>query len=490
LYLADPAVFATAVGQRVEALTSLLDDYERDLPPGTCERFLRGLKSISDALVVFHEESLSHARSSYGDDPATQNEQIVFYSNLVLRVLRNIHEEYLPFLDSGTHQNEYSVLPSILRVVRLFENDVEVTLIPKFEYCYGFVGFQQFVSRVLDILEKHAPAPLSGKWTQVRAKAASPKITAFLLYPVAERDSALRLAVLAHELAHLVDQIQLLYRECLPLKLEPDSFNKLVNQYHGTPIGPSKDSSSGDKPLTLGQIYPKETLEAQLFKDCNSMVESWLRELIADVLAVHVLGPAYYFAFVEFLTHAAAEDKFDSEHDQPGFRLKLIFQELEYLRYFEVQNPLSKVLRQSRDRVEKEMTEDYDSKALVVHKTIGQNLAKIQGKLREFIDRSGFAFSASKYNDEVPHIVSRLMQGVSPAEWYHEATNSLRPSSMVGVLNAGWQVYETSFDEFCALFSESMPITKRLVNLNELLFHAIESSEVVRLWNRMATHQE
>ena len=484
MYLADPAVSEAAVGQRVEALSVLLDCYERDLPPSTCVRFLQGLRSITNALVTFHRENLSRVRANNEDDLTTRDEQIVFYSNIVLRVLVNIHEEYLPFLDSGTHQKEYSVLPSIQRVVALFEKDVEITLIPQFEYCYGFVGFHRFVSRVLDTLEKHLPRPFTNEWTQITTVAASPKMMAFLLYPVAEGTSALRLTVLAHELVHVVDHLELLYRQCLPLKLETESFNGLVDGWLESRVG-TAHKAGADKPLTLGQIFPKAELEAKLFKECNSMVESWLRELIADTLAVQIVGPAYYFAFVEFLAHAAADNKSDREHDQPGFRLKLIFEELAHLGYFDVDNPLSTMLHESRSQLEEEKAENYDPKALVVHKTISQNLAGIQQKLRVFVGKSKAAFSVTKYNEEVPHIVARLMRGVSPAEWHDPGTSSVRTSSVVGILNAGWQVYKDSFGDFCSLFSAAVPTAERLVNLNELVFHAIESSEVVRLWNRM-----
>lgn len=55
-------------------------------------------------------------------------------------------------------------------------------------------------------------------------------------------------------------------------------------------------------------------------------------------------------------------------------------------------------------------------------------------------------------------------------------------SPIVGILNAGWELYRAKAEEFYSLFAEGVSIPERLMNLNQILFKAIESSEVMRLW--------
>src|SRR4029077_2571629 len=131
----------------------------------------------------------------------------------------------LPYLDASRQQNDYLILPSVIRGVHLLEKDVEIILIPQFEYCYGFVGFQDFVKKAVRQLEKSLDPETKTKFLE-RAET-SPKWNAFLSYPIAEKDSALNLTVLAHELAHLADQATGFYKRLLPLKLDEASFQQL-----------------------------------------------------------------------------------------------------------------------------------------------------------------------------------------------------------------------------------------------------------------------
>jgi len=105
-----------------------------------------------------------------------------------------------------------------------------------------------------------------------------------------------------------------------------------------------------------------------------SRLEFWLKELIADLLAVHAMGPAYCFSFVEFLAHGSVENLPDDQHDQPAYRLGLIFDEIEYLGYFQSQEGVEKVLADMRSAAKAQSTADYNNTSRVVHKTIEQHL--------------------------------------------------------------------------------------------------------------------
>jgi len=194
------------------------------------------------------------------------------------------------------------------------------------------------------------------------------------------------------------------------------------------------------------------------------------------------MGPAYCFSFVEFLAHGSVENLPDDQHDQPAYRLGLIFDEIEYLGYFQSQEGVEKVLADMRSAAKAQSTADYNNTSRVVHKTIEQHLPHIRARLRDFIKAMNFSFTFAHYAKEVPPIVECLLKGISPAESYDEGTKTSKPSSVPAIINAGWEVYATRLDKFVELFRTELGRTNVVVNLNELLFHAIESSEVLRVW--------
>jgi hypothetical protein len=50
----------------------------------------------------------------------------------------------------------------------------------------------------------------------------------------------------------------------------------------------------------------------------------------------------------------------------------------------------------------------------------------------------------------------------------------------VAILNAAWQLYKTKPDGFYKLFRPSISVPEKLLNLNRLVFKALETNELLR----------
>jgi hypothetical protein len=458
--LASTQVLVDGVGQEVRSIRNLLDFYERELPSYTCQHFLSGVRTVLDILEDFHQQRVKFWRASSEVDAGIRDEQLRFLSNYVLGKLASVHEVYLSYLDSARHQNEYLILPSITRAIHVLERDIELVLVPQFEYCYGLVGFHDFVRQAIEKLGNEQFLDKETKTKYRNLAKSSRKWTAFLAYPIAEKASALNMTVLAHELAHLADWTTRFCKKLLPLKLDKDSFHDLI----------------------------KNTDRVVAYQECTIMVEGWLRELIADSIAVHAIGPAYFFAFSEFLAHAALKNQPDREHDAPSVRLQLILDELKYLGYFDIKNSIQKSLQQADAEIQQEDA-IHDAYGLVAHKTIFNELEGIRKKIRGFTKAHSISYEASQYRQEVPSIVERLVQGITPSEIFDKGNGKYTPSSVAGILNSGWEIRKRDdhLSKFRKLFADTLTLHDIVASLNHLMFHGIEASEVARLWAK-TTH--
>jgi len=464
----DAKTLSDAVKQKLFGLQQLVTDFETVLIHPTCEQFIKGIRLLLEAVEESHQQWLDELPSGPEGE-----EHVKTVSKICLSILANIHSEFLPYLDSSAQQTSYLLLPTLTKAVDTFRGDatVELALVPQFEYTYGIAGLPQFAKLEINKLDY---TDEKKKTARLAAAAALPSWTAFVSYPMVEKNSALNLAVVSHELAHLVDFIKELYKPLVPQKLDEEAFKKLIEEAStaleaaGFQVGPQL----------------KDRIEAEYYKDCVQMVVSWLKEVIADIIALRVLGPAYLFSFLEFLAHGAFENQHDSEHPAPARRLKLLIDELSSMNYFKVDTGVTKQLQAIKTRVSDEAkTTVYQQHALVADKTLETTLDSLLTNLRKFC--SSISYTAERYRDEVPPVVRLIQQGIAPIETCSAEPKAVRtPSPVVAVLNAGWEVYKVGADEFSKLFEEDVSKSQQVVTLNHLLFKAIEAGELLREWQK------
>jgi len=476
----DQKTYLEVFEQKLHSLRKLVQDLQRGLPSQTSEQFIQGLDLIIEAVELFLRRRVENLKTTLSGNPKALSEQIVFHAKVALQILGALHQQYLPLLHAESQRNEYLLYPSIDRAVREFTKSFELTLVPDFEYNYAFDGKENFASREIELLEKHSDLDTQAVLTILRNKRVLKQWITFLHFPVADRDSALNLCVLVHELGHLVDETNKIYLELLPIELDRTSFDELVAARCKTPpfgITPKP----GDKQLTFETIFTKRGVQARCYLSCNQMLERWIREIIADVLAIHAIGPASYFAFHDFLAYVGAENIASNSHPAPAFRLQLMLEELKgTMGYMSSSSAIDSVLVEAMPRVVAGAAGvTYKDEAKVVQRTVETNLSSLLTKIRPVI--SSHSFTSSTYQENVPEVLKRLRFGIAPIE-VPNADGGMSPASVVAILNAGWELYKTDIDEFYGQFRMDVPKMERLGNLNHLLFKPIEASEVVRRW--------
>ena len=462
--------------QKLYALRKLIQDLQRDLPSRSSEEFILGLDLIVEAVDAFLLHRINYIRTTLTGNPDELDAQVAFNAKVALRILAAIHQQYLPLLHAGSQRSDYLIKPSIDSAVREFTGSYELTLVPDFEYNYAFVGIEHFAANEIGILEAHSDISTKAALSGIKRHADNlRKWITFLHFPVADRDSALSLCILAHELGHLVDKTKKIYEALLPIELDKASFDQLVDSRCAATVPGAQ--------LTLEAVLTKEGVQSQCYLTCTRMVEKWVREIIADVLAIHAIGPASYFAFNDFFAYLGADNLPSGTHPAPGFRLLLMLEELRTLGYLASEDALDTALREAMKYVKADAAQlKYNDEENVVHVTIEKNLTALLEKIRPFI--SNYSFKAATYRGEVPSVLKRLEEGIAPIETYDKKSDITRPVPVRSILNAGWELYKTTISSFYRQFVAGSRKDEMayLENLNHLLFKAIEASEVVRRW--------
>jgi hypothetical protein len=462
----EPQSLANATRTKVHCLKLLIEGYEAELPSGTCTEFVRGVKLILRAVEEYHSEWMEYAKSSWPNDLPFRSFLVGSTSNIALAILRNLERDFLPLLRASLLQSPYLLKQTLERIIAPVASDkkVELTLIPAFDYLYGFSGIRQLAKSQIEKL-----GSFTKKEERLNDAAGLPDWIVFLTFPIVEHQSALNQIVLAHELAHLAIHLNDLGPKLEPFTLDKDSFEKLVAEVNQSPL----------RHFATPLSSPEE-IRQHCYEVCSEMVKSWMKEIMADLIAVHALGPAYHLAFLEYLAHSSLDDTPDRIHPPPSYRCCRMLEELSFMEYAKLSTAVSDLLWAQQDQIKaaaETAVSRYGGPELVAHATVEAKLDDIRNRVREFC--AGFSYKASKYNNEVKPLVDCLVEGRVPMNPYKEG-ESLKPLHPAAVLNAGSEALAIRWPEFESLFARSLTRPEQLANLNGLLFKSLELNEVVR----------
>jgi hypothetical protein len=493
----DATLHTDSVVNTIANLRDLLSEFSSDSHSRVSEPFLNGVASVIRAVEVFFQCRLKAINKS-GAQKELRQEETQFLCQICLQLLINIHQNYLPLLYASKQNNEYLILPSITRAVGKYHAGVELTLLPEFRFNYTYNGgLEDFVNQTVEKLEKQLDDESKGS-VRAAVTSATPRWITFIHFPLAHRDSALNLVVLFHEVGHLIDQTGQLFHKFLPIKLVKTVFEEELEKLCTLPSPAKKGNNPAGSQLTFESFWGRDHIKANFTRQCIATVESWVRELIADFIAIRMVGPAYLFSFSQLAAHGEIGQP-SLTHPAPIYRIFLMLEELHEMGYFEgtpdrevrsqsnaavssalgIEPILSDLmLNVQRDLVAKKLEELN----LVAQATIEKLVPQLRATMRTFT--SGNEYNYSQYADEVPEVMKLLLRGIAPVEIPRKGVNDLIPAGVTAIVNAGWQLYKTRILDFYGLFRPGIPESKRLKSLNQLLFKAVEASEVVLQWKK------
>ncbi len=305
--------------------------------------------------------------------------------------------------------------------------------------------------------------------------------------PYLEMRNAFQHPVLYHEAGHMIDlHIQITSKVLEGVKLDKQTLEEFWDKTKTMPIPLAPGPSQSGQQLSFEQIIDL----GEIVKVCTLILNDWVQEAVADIIATHLLGPAYLFAFLDLATLVGPLVRYSDSHPTPIFRLRLILNELESIG-FKFKDPKTQpnALDLIGDflRAVYSLTDLLDSPKdpspyTIVEKSLHQGEHHLQTQVRSIC--STFTYPVTKYEEQVPKLRTHILNGIAPCE-----LSPGTPATVPGIFNAGWEVKLCHMPTFFHNTNAVTPLQQResTRDLSELLLKAIEASEVLRAKSRRAS---
>jgi len=370
-----------------------------------------------------------------------------------------------------------------------FNKDIDLRLCPRWDFNYGIYAYKDFIQSFL------ADLPIFLLPEVLENLASFPELFVFINYPRTESRNILLHSIMIHELGHLVDFQTGISTDILKkkkIKIEKVSFDELFKKELG------KRSEWGNARVN------EDDLRQELVINCSNIIEKWLKEFISDLVATHLLGPAYFFGLYEMSILTDDMHNYSESHPSSGIRLRVISEQL-YERYLngknnnnpknkkprkvikdkKVRQLLSRLYENLKKREEENEFAPADHEINyyhVVYNTILPKRVLLRKQVRQKI--SGFSYDVDQFNNEVEYLFKDIKDGVTPSEFRSNEDKENKPASFASILNVGWLAYFFGMDDFYSLVcaTEDSDKLRALDNFNQLLFKAVESSHILQQW--------
>ncbi len=473
----------------------LVAEFESDMPRHGPVSLLLTVKTVLKVLRMYYERKLKDLAAIKEDN--RRKEKLYINSRIVLGSIFNIHKKLLPFLNPGQLTSiPIEILGASQSLAAKFEDmkELELSFSPNYDYQFSLKAFYGVVDNLIDSLKSDVPESFFRKIKKRASNQGVCNSFAFVGYPWIERRSLLLPSLMVHEIGHLKESRENLCREFLPEKLDSQRVENLVKKIANTEVL-SKDSGSGsqvkERQLTLSLVYPEDMIRQTVVERCLAITEKWVKEFVVDLLALHLLGPGYFFSFLELTDIVGMNSSGSDTHPSCIWRLTVMMDELEDMGYLSSDfkdgkiRCLLKILRKHLSN--RNVIPDNESRAyenIVYHSLSKKSLPKMHKGIR---DRSRtYSYNPHRYDEKVLPIVSVIKRGILPVQRWDRSRKKFDTFEELDIINAGWYVYKLEMSSFYKLVSakDKKDQQNARQTLFNLILKAIDSAQTTKRWVR------
>lgn len=465
-------------------LERLLTEFESEVPRQGPTSFLSAVKIVVRITREYYETRIKEIAGIADEEKRAA--RLYITSRIVLQtIVFDIHEDLLPFLDPGTLKKiPTEILDATRFLAAKFEDteEIEISLVPKWDYQFGIKAHYDLVDALIYGMRSGLPASSVRK---IKGKMSANHIHnsfAFIGYPWTERESLLLPSLVAHEIGHLKE-----YRNDLRLKFLPKSLDGTLLDSLVQTLANERVLRDEEEQPTLSLFYSEKLIRQQVVEKCAAITENWVKEFVVDLLALHLLGPAYFFAFLEWAAIIGFESAGSPSHPSLNWRLKVMMEELRNMGYLSHAFRITKIrglLEIWQKELSKKNLVPQDECSVIVYHTLEKHLPRIYEGIRR--ETGSFSYSSARYERSVPPIVRIIQKGILPVQHWDEKETTFGYFEIQDILNAGWQVYKVEMRSFCELFSAKGTNKEQNARqtLSHLILKAIESAQIGLKWTR------
>lgn len=379
-------------------------------------------------------------------------------------VLDQVQQHADPVVRAAEGNLPWGLVYPLERLCRQISQESCVMLYPHWERGYSYFEALAPVRR----LASSVPSAMEAAHLQ-----GYPRYLALFSYPDAQSCDVLSNAAWGHEIGHHVDTV----------------FH-VSDRVFSVPIAAGSRSSAASDALPRYAQLRHLPPYIKVFR-------CWVHELVADLFAVHIFGPAALFAFAQIVPTLDAGDVASRVIPPAWLRVTAMLEELDTLGYGALLTGASGTAGAQGERTAA-VKAAVASRLDVLRTTSGglasryvatahtapvlrgllEALSEIRHEVRA-VSRQAWACSAAEIAQDVFALVERLAHGVPPCEVAVPGQMTGRPVRLAAIVNAGWFYrIERGFDALPEGRREATAMRDAIADLNTLVLKGIELSVV------------
>lgn len=322
---------------------------------------------------------------------------------------------------------------------------------------------------------------------------------AVVSYPKVETSFVLLHCMIAHEIGHGLYKKEGLKNTLIPLvKIDKETKENLARIiYTAKSVEKSGQVIEEQiKQFTL-EIMEYVKIREKLSRLERETIPDWIEELTADAIATLIFGPAYFFAFVNFVCSINYLDSYSKSHPSPRFRMRLI---ADLLKSGVPVNEHNVSFDEVFDTTVKKRFEEWHNIAekdvqisnpiyKTAEKSIEPILPQISDEAKNLVRKTlKSEYTPTQYEKD-KDILCDLLKTVIPANEtiIDYETKKTQTIDIISILNSGWVVYLMYMPELAKNlkldYTKGNDKLKAHEKLNELLLASLELSEIKTRWD-------
>jgi hypothetical protein len=402
-----------------------------------------------------------------------EEEQVTMKSLRYMASLRKLHEKLFPLIDTCeavciSNETQFA----LKNLIKKFPErpNFEMSLIPTWEYNYSVYAYKDLYRTLCQNFG-----------LRVEEDNDYPDWFVFLKYPNIEANNILLNCVFSHEIGHLKDYINGISSNLIEqVTIDGDEFNKCLE-----PLMREKIEFGGvekQQQITIGDFIG-ERIRQTSYEQVHKVMHNWLKEIIADILAVRTFGPAFVYSLIEYTTLLQLMEHYTDSHPASSWRISYCLSELDDIGFIERQenSGIKKYLKEWGAYLEEIDKEPSQPVHKVGYLSLENSFENIVGMIRD-VSR-GFEFNVEEYNEKSEIIKEEcLLRVIAPIAKWNEDHHDYFEN--IYIVNTAWEIFITDRDSFYRNFDIKSIDDK--ISANEVLFKitlkALESSDILRIW--------
>lgn len=367
-------------------------------------------------------------------------------------------------------------------------NNVPVEMLPLFNRMKEKLRLKTvFVFRPSP-LYNYSYYPITEFINEINKKEQHPEIkakydVAIISFPSSERNSALLHCSLAHEFAHHLNVEFSIAKEIEPKILEiidEELLRRYVTKYRQS-FSRTK-TIVGKTEVTLDTFLLEERVRMMLTEECADIIRGWLDEIVSDIIALRLFGPAFVFAIAEFLISHQDVKKYSAKHPPPFIRLKCMMEIFDQLTFFNDLRSYPKIKERIGyyKKISEQTFESKDENALNLRNMIlERGITKLFEPAKSLIESHLKTPKRPYKKNHVKHAVSAFINLIPANEVLNFKKRTSKPIDAISILNAAWIVRINFIDD---LYSSLPNVEKAVVRniLDNLTLKSLDLQEFHR----------